>query len=344
MIATDRNSPRVPLAIPFGWYQVLYSSELAVGEAKPITYFDTDLVVFRTESGITKVIDAYCAHMGAHLGYGIREHAGSASAVVGENIVCPFHGWQFSGEGQCKHIPYATNLPPRVARGEQLIRPYPVREINQCILVWYHPDGIKPTFEPPVVPEAALDNEEWGDIKSFTWEISTHMQEIGENAVDAAHFHFVHGTNDIPDVLKQEFGEFTRHGLLKTRNETPRGVIEGFIENVSTGPGLSVIKFSGICDTLLLANLTQYTLSMRGLCTLLFRKRSMEKQFLGVLETLLLPTSDRKWKKISLFGTAKRYYEKPLLCDGDGPFAKFRKWYGQFIPDTPPPELRGHPN
>ena len=32
----------------------------------------------------------------------------------------------------------------------------------------------------------------------------------------------------------------------------------------------------------------------------------------------------------------KRYYEKPLLCDGDGPFAKFRKWYGQFIPDTPP--------
>jgi len=24
-----------------------------------------------------------------------------------------------------------------------------------------------------------------------------------------------------------------------------------------------------------------------------------------------------------------------LLCDGDGPFAKFRKWYGQFIPPSP---------
>ncbi len=83
MIATDRTSPRVPLAMPFGWFQVLYSNELAVGEAKPITYFDTDLVVFRTESGLTKVIDAYCAHMGAHLGYGIREHAGAAAAVVG---------------------------------------------------------------------------------------------------------------------------------------------------------------------------------------------------------------------------------------------------------------------
>jgi hypothetical protein len=27
----------------------------------------------------------------------------------------------------------------------------------------------------------------------------------------------------------------------------------------------------------------------------------------------------------------KRYLEKPLLCDGDGPFAKFRRWYGQFL-------------
>ena len=26
----------------------------------------------------------------------------------------------------------------------------------------------------------------------------------------------------------------------------------------------------------------------------------------------------------------KRYFEKPLLCDNDGPFAKFRKWYSQF--------------
>ena len=27
----------------------------------------------------------------------------------------------------------------------------------------------------------------------------------------------------------------------------------------------------------------------------------------------------------------KKYYEKPMLCDGDGPFAKFRKWYKQFL-------------
>jgi cholesterol 7-dehydrogenase len=41
------------------------------------------LVLFRTESGEAKVLDAYCPHMGADLGVG--------SKVVGDCIECPFH-------------------------------------------------------------------------------------------------------------------------------------------------------------------------------------------------------------------------------------------------------------
>ena len=63
------------------------------------------MVAFRTESGQAKVVDAYCPHMGAHLGYGIRDQAGHGSAVVGESIVCPFHGWAYDGEGKCTPYP-----------------------------------------------------------------------------------------------------------------------------------------------------------------------------------------------------------------------------------------------
>ena len=69
VIASDAG-PRCPLPMPWGWFQVLYSGDLAVGESKPLRYFDQDLVIFRTESGAVKVLDAYCPHMGAHLGYG----------------------------------------------------------------------------------------------------------------------------------------------------------------------------------------------------------------------------------------------------------------------------------
>jgi phenylpropionate dioxygenase-like ring-hydroxylating dioxygenase large terminal subunit len=69
--------------IPFGWYFVAYSDELDVGDVKSLHYFGRDLVLFRNESGQAGVLDAYCPHMGAHLGEGgvvdgdsLRCHAG----------------------------------------------------------------------------------------------------------------------------------------------------------------------------------------------------------------------------------------------------------------------------
>ena len=81
LIASSKRA-RVELPMPFGWFQVLYSQELAIGQSLPLEYFDQELVIFRTESGAVKVLDAYCAHMGAHLGYGIRDQAGGGSRVV----------------------------------------------------------------------------------------------------------------------------------------------------------------------------------------------------------------------------------------------------------------------
>ena len=80
-----------------GWFQVLYSHELEVGDAIPVEYFGQELVVFRTESGEAKVVDAFCPHMGAHLGYGIREQTGKGPRIVCDSIECPFHGWRWNG-------------------------------------------------------------------------------------------------------------------------------------------------------------------------------------------------------------------------------------------------------
>ena len=334
MIATDRTRPPIPLEMPYGWFQVLYSAELAAGESKPLHYFDQELVAFRTESGVAKVIDAYCPHMGAHLGYGIHENSGAGSAVVGDNIVCPFHGWQFNGEGKCAHIPYAKNLPPKVARGEQLIPSWHVREINQCILVWYHPQGVEPLYEPEAIAEAAADNDDWGDLQLFTWDINTHMQEIGENSVDAVHFHYVHGTNDVPDVAESVFEGHTRYGLLHTRNPTPKGVIKGSIENRSVGAGLSMVRFSGICDTVLMANLTPVNAEQCEAKYAFLQKKVDGKTQSGGIGGAIIANICQQMEEDLVIWNRKKYYTKPLLCDGDGPFAKFRKWYGQFLVET----------
>jgi phenylpropionate dioxygenase-like ring-hydroxylating dioxygenase large terminal subunit len=63
MNETEAN--RFPYAnFPTGWFAVAASQELAPGEVKPIHYFGTDLVLFRTEAGQAVVTDPYCPHLG----------------------------------------------------------------------------------------------------------------------------------------------------------------------------------------------------------------------------------------------------------------------------------------
>lgn len=56
--------------IPYGWYALEHCNSLAVGDAKPVHYFGRELVLFRTLEGTATLLDAYCPHLGAHLGHG----------------------------------------------------------------------------------------------------------------------------------------------------------------------------------------------------------------------------------------------------------------------------------
>lgn len=40
------NQSRFNLPVPYGWYAVSLSNQLAVGEVKPLYYFEKDLVLF----------------------------------------------------------------------------------------------------------------------------------------------------------------------------------------------------------------------------------------------------------------------------------------------------------
>ena len=66
---------------PRGWFAVCFSDDLPVGKSLPLRYFGQDLVAFRGEDGVPHILEAYCAHMGAHLGVGGK--------VEGCAIRCP---------------------------------------------------------------------------------------------------------------------------------------------------------------------------------------------------------------------------------------------------------------
>ena len=47
-------SERIPMPMPFGWFQVAYSHELGVAESMPLRYFDTAIAELRAAGVDTK--------------------------------------------------------------------------------------------------------------------------------------------------------------------------------------------------------------------------------------------------------------------------------------------------
>jgi len=301
--------------IPNGWFQIASSAEIAPGEVKPLRYFGKDLVIWRSEGGELSVLDAFCPHLGAHLGHGGK--------VKGENIECPFHAWQFGTHGRCTNVPYAKHQ-PRKAR----VEPWHIKELAGLVMCWHHAEGLAPQWDiPDRIPE--LETDEWTDFEVREWTIRTRNQEMAENAVDSAHFHYLHGCTNMPKseatVEGHKLRVFSGAGM-----STPRGPVEGSIESLNFGFGLSLVRFKGLVETLNVATTSpidddhvhvRFNFSIRkigGADT----TRGVGAAFIAELERQLeqdIPIWEHKIQ-----------HERPLLCDGDGPIGIFRRWCTQF--------------
>jgi len=79
-----------------GWHPVTLAAGLEPGTAEGTRLFGRELVVWRDESGQSHVWEDRCPHRGMRLSFGF---------VRGDRLACLYHGWQFDGAGQCRHIP-----------------------------------------------------------------------------------------------------------------------------------------------------------------------------------------------------------------------------------------------
>jgi phenylpropionate dioxygenase-like ring-hydroxylating dioxygenase large terminal subunit len=159
---------------PEGWFWLMPSNELRAGQAKAVTFAGRDFAVFRTASGKVQALDAYCPHMGAHLGDGI---------VEGESLRCLFHNWKFAASGKCVEIPCQKTVAgvPPVARFEVLDR-------HGLIWLWTGAAGTQDAL--PVPPE--LKGVDVATSLGTPFVKNCHPNVVMINAIDAHHFNTVH--------------------------------------------------------------------------------------------------------------------------------------------------------
>jgi 3-ketosteroid 9alpha-monooxygenase subunit A len=301
-------------AYPNGWFRVSYSSELAAAEIKPIHYFGQELVICRGEDGVARVFDAFCPHLGAHLGHGGK--------VEGDGIRCPFHAWRFDGSGACVEIPYAKRIPARAQ-----LKAWPTVEKNGIVFVHYHAEDAEPSYPIPDLPELASDA--WSVPENRFWNVRSRWLDMNENCVDNIHFKYIHGTPYIPEATISEDGHIFRvDNVMKMT--TPRGEIEATLATIDHGPGFQVVEITGGIDTLMLNTATPIDEDHTDVSFSYLVKHEGDEKKKRVGAARVRDLEHQFDQDIPIWEN-KCYWERPMLCAEDGKFGQYRRWMRQFF-------------
>jgi nitrite reductase/ring-hydroxylating ferredoxin subunit len=305
------------LPIPFGWFAVALSDELAEGEIRTLHYFGTEFVAWRGRDGEVRAIDPICPHLGAHLGVN--------SEVVGNDLRCPYHHWSFNGEGAVTAIPYTKVIPPRLKKG--CTRNWPVTEADGVIYVWYHPEGEAPKWEVERIGKAP-EGGTWVLSETRQWTIKVHIQEITENSQDHAHFASVHGVPGAPSAEFRIDG-WVRRNVVEAEMNTPRGLMHGKIDNLAVGPGQTLVEFSDVTNVLLAQECTPIDSETTRVRWQLYHPAGISDGKMRVTKARMRDLAKQIEQDIPIWN-AKVYKPKPLLVEGDGPIIAYRDQYARF--------------
>ena len=167
------------------WQPVHVLDKIPPGQAKPLHIMGEEFTLYRGESGTPYLVDSHCAHRGVQL---------SVGRVDGEEIACLYHGWKYTGEGQCVEQP--GELDQQFASRVK-IRGYPTRDYRGLVFA-YLGKGEAPEF--PI--HQALEGD--GIVEARSYERDCNLTNFIDNQLDEVHVGFTHpvGYARLPEIPK----------------------------------------------------------------------------------------------------------------------------------------------
>ncbi len=158
------------------WYVVCRSRDLRAGKRFATTLLGMPVVVFRGRDGAPGALLDRCPHRNVPLSLG---------RVVGSNLECRYHGWQFDPGGTCRAVPGLTGDPAGPAR---CAPSFAVRERDGFLWAYATP-GVEPAREPFAFP--LVDDPRYTTIRQVV-EAQASLHAVAENALDVPHTAFLH--------------------------------------------------------------------------------------------------------------------------------------------------------
>ncbi|MDT3444552.1 aromatic ring-hydroxylating dioxygenase subunit alpha [Pseudofrankia sp. BMG5.37] len=157
------------------WYVAAYGAEVG-RELLARTICGEPVVLYRTEDGVAVGLADRCVH---------RRFPLSESRLVGDLIVCGYHGFTYDTTGTCVAVP-AQHRIPRTAR----VPAYPVVERDSFVWVWI---GDRDRADEHLVPRAPwLDDPRYTVVRGME-PLAARYSLLVDNLMDLSHETYLHG-------------------------------------------------------------------------------------------------------------------------------------------------------
>jgi len=212
--------------------------------------------------------------------------------------------------------------------------PWPVLEINQMVLIWHDIEKQEPDFYPNKIE--ACYSEEWSDYSMASFLVKNNCRELIDNMADKGHFGPVHQA-----PFEGFWNEAKDHTY--TQEMTANSPILGgdlFSQATYEGPAYMTTYMSAVQDgntvesRLLVSHLPLTMTSFQINFGVMVKKvPGMSKEEEDAFVQGYVDANNYAFGQDVAIWENKIYIPDPVVCDGDGPLHKLRKWYGQFLVD-----------
>jgi phenylpropionate dioxygenase-like ring-hydroxylating dioxygenase large terminal subunit len=320
---------QIPPLLTNTWVFIGYVNEVKNETVKSVTYMNKNLILWKSKAGVISLQDAYCPHMGAHLGFG---------KVHEENLICAFHKRSFNNDGIC------------IGRGKKN-KSYPLSQIQHLIFAWFGedtPSWHMPNFFIGFPNDSSL---EWKIFKSKKMNYDFHPKDLLDNTVDALHFKTFHKqciSYKPIEILKFSAYYFISKVVFLGNPNMKMGKKDMELELIteSYGPCTLVVnstvkvlnqkfifKFLFLCTPLVNDN-TDYTLAV---CSVVDTKNiPLTRRILEyIYNYYAFYMQVKEFKKESnIIWKNKTYLATPDLSEKETAMLMYTKWYEKFYIKT----------
>ncbi len=160
------------------WYCVARANELSTQPIERIIC-NEPIVFFRTaQSGDYVALENRCPHRQAPLSMG---------KVIGDEIMCSYHGWTMSKDGTCTHVPHQDNVSPNA-----MVKSYPATEKWGFVWIWMGDKARADTTAIPDMPWLVADDRS-AVLSRFY--VKANYQLMADNLLDVSHSDFLHASS-----------------------------------------------------------------------------------------------------------------------------------------------------